>query len=369
MKIDFRELDQKRLDLAAQHYEEHGYFILTGIEQAVAAEYRPILAGIIGVEEQELEHLFAADRPIGILPPEIRQKLARVTATDGLADKLVATLQPVLRRLIGPLLHVSSSFHAQFKGAPVKTVDHGGYGQDYLEVHGPYLLHQDFTGANIPTSPSAVTLWTALNTTPDWNLRLYPGSHRIGMLCNRWIELTDTRLQPLGEPVDIAAEVGTAVIFNAMILHGTSNAGPRQRVSFDIRFFPLCGFLPSKVRTAGHASIEEIECLAASAPGPVLQAPLAEARVFLGEQVAIEDAPAHSVLNWVNYINLRTHGRPAEALPYLAAFTNQDIGIDPPEVYASKFHEYATHTGTIECARRCVAGGRTSEIGVATHAK
>jgi hypothetical protein len=367
MRIDIRELDQTRLDMAAQHYEEYGYFILTGIEQAVTAVYRPILAGIIGVEERELDTVFSADRSMGILPPGIRQKLARVTTTEALAETLIVNLQPVLRRLLGPLVHVSSSFHAQFKGAPVKSVDHGGYGQDYLEVHGPYLLHQDFTGANIPTSPSAVTLWTGLNTTPDWNLRLYPGSHRAGMLCNRWIELTDPRLKPLGEPIDIRAEVGAAVIFNAMLLHGTSNAGPRQRVSCDIRFFPLCGFLPSEVRTAGHASLDEIERLAATAPGPVLRAPLGETRVFLGEDVALEDARAHCVTNWVNYINLGTRGKPAEALPYLEAFTNVEIGIDAPDVYASKFHQYPTHAETIERARQRL-GGVTPEIGVAAHA-
>jgi hypothetical protein len=369
MKIDFRELDQKQLERAAQHYEEHGYFLLTGIEQVVTAAYRPILAAIIGVRERELDGLFAPDRPMGILPEEVRQQLARVKTTESLAAALIGRLEPVLRRLVGPLLHISSSFHAQFKGAPVKSVDHGGYGQDYLEVHGPYLLHQDFTGAKMPTSPSAVTLWTGLNTTPDWNLRLYPGSHRAGMLCNRWIDLTDPRLEPFGNPVDIAAEVGTAVIFNAMLLHGTSNAGPRQRVSCDIRFFPLCGFLPSEVRTAGPASIADIDSLSATAPGPVLRAPLSETRIFLGEDVPLEDAPAHSVANWVNYINLETRGRHLDALRYLEAFTNREIGIDPPEVYAAKFHKYPARPETAERARQILAGGMASEIGVAAHAK
>jgi hypothetical protein len=46
-----------------------------------------------------------------------------------------------------------------------------------MEVHGAYLLHQDFTGAPIPTVPSGLTMWVGQNDCPNWTLRLYPGSN------------------------------------------------------------------------------------------------------------------------------------------------------------------------------------------------
>ena len=55
------------------------------------------------------------------------------------------------------------------------------------------------------------------------------------------------RLAQLAPPVEIEARAGTGVIFNALLFHGTGKLGARRRVSCDLRFFPLCGFLPSEV--------------------------------------------------------------------------------------------------------------------------
>lgn len=350
--LDLRELDRNRLEAAAQHYEEQGYLVLTGAEQAVTSVFRPILAEIIGVATPDLDELFKPDKPLGILPHEVRRKLSRVETSNRLAESLLTSLEPIVRRLLGPIVHVSSSFHAQLKSAPVKNVERGGYQSDYLEVHGPYLLHQDFTGANIPTSPSALTLWVAQNTTSNWNLRLYPGSHRYGMLCNRWIELNDPRLAVLGKPVDIEARRDMAVIFNAMLLHGTSNPGPMQRISCDIRFFPLCGFLPSQPRLVGGWTETTLDEMLAAARGPTLRAPLLETQLYAGIFTPPEPAPPHSVLNWVNFVNCVIQGDPAAALSYLERFTNREIGIDPPEVYASKFLAHPVNQQTLERARR-----------------
>lgn len=354
MNIDFRDLDKKHLEAAARHYEEHGYFILTGVEEALSARFRPILADLIGVDSSELEGLFAPDRPLGILPSQLRRKLARVETSDALADTLVNTLEPIIRRLIGPVVQVSSTFHAQIKGAPLDYADHGGAQHDYLEVHVPFQLHQDFTGATIPTSPSAVTLWVALNTAPDWNLRLYPGSHRYGMLCNRFIDLADPRLAALGKPLDIQARAGTAVLFNAMLLHGTSNPGPTQRVSCDIRFFPRCGFLPSQPRPVGNGTGGTMAELLPTAPGPTLRAPLLETQIYMGIPTALESAPEHSVLNWVNCVNCLVEGNLVAALPHLERFTNRVIGLDPPEVYVSKFLRRPTYQQRPHGARECL---------------
>jgi hypothetical protein len=184
-------------------------------------------------------------------------------------------------------------------------------------------------------------------------LRLYPGSHRQGLLTSRWLELDDPRVTPMGKPLDIEAREGTAVVFNSLVLHGTSNPGPMQRVSCDIRFFPLCGFLPSTPRVLSRTAARNREC--AGVEHPVLCAPILEDRVWLGQDVEIEEPPEHSVLNWVHYIANVRNGEPEEALRYLERFTNQRIGVDGPGVYAARFHGCRVYESTIETARRALA--------------
>ncbi len=325
------------LGAIAREFDERGFVVLDGAEQGVTRHFLDILTDILGSDSHGGGSHFLADKPVGVLPRGLRAQLARVKTSEELAGSLISAIGPLLERLIGPLGHVSSTFHSQFKGEPVRAVDHGGYAEDHLEVHGPYLLHQDFTGANIPTSPSAVTLWAALNSSPDWTLRLFPGSHRRGLLCNRWLELDDPRVAALGAPVDVTAQVGRVVLFNALILHGSSNAGPRQRVSCDIRFFPVCGFLPSPVRRFGHHDIGQ---LLGRTYGAVLRAPLLESEIFLGRGAPLQAAPPHSVLNWVNVVNLLAEDRRDDSLRYLERFTNTDIGVDRASAYAAKFLDY-----------------------------
>jgi hypothetical protein len=262
-----------------------------------------------------------------------------------------------LTRLIGPLVHVSSTFHAQFKGEGAQKVDHGGYSQatEYMEVHGPYLLHQDFAGASIPTSPSAMTLWVAMNDCPNWNLRLYPGSHRRGLICNSWLALDDERLAPLGEPIDIIARAGTAVCFNALMLHGTSNPGPLKRVSCDIRFFPLCGFLPSETHFLDPSPCNALRDGLDHAFSPVLQAPLLEDQVFLGNEIQLGDVPSQSVLNWVRFLSDVVAGRKDEALAHLERFVNTEMGFDSVTAYDSKFRNQPVCEETLRAVRKRVA--------------
>lgn len=348
MNIDLQNLNPQQLEAAARHYAEYGFVLLNGLEETITAKFRPVLAEKIGVDERELPHFLAPETSSEIFPPEVRQRLGRVETSRPFALSLLRTLQPLLTRLIGPLIHVSSTFHAQFKGEGVKGVDHGGYtAGDYMELHGPYLLHQDFAGASIPTSPSAVTLWVAMNDCPWWNLRLYPGSHQRGLLCNKWLRLDDECLAPLGEPIDVPARAGSAVLFNALMLHGTSNPGPLRRVSCDVRFFPLCGYLPSETHLLGNfpsLSLREgIEC----AFSPVLQSPLLEDQLFLGQKIQLGDVPSLSVLNWVKYLDLVLAGKQDQALPYLEHFVNTDIGSDSASVYAAKFHNQPVHQETL----------------------
>lgn len=357
MNIDLQHLDSQQLEAAAQHYAERGFILLSGLEDIVTAKFRPVLADRIGVNEHELGAILNPANSGVIFPPQVRERLGRIETSRPFAQTLLGVLRPLLTRLIGPLVHVSSTFHAQFKGEGAQEVDHGGYSEatEYMEVHGPYLLHQDFAGASIPTSPSAMTLWVPMNDCLNWNLRLYPGSHRRGLICNSWLALDDERLAPLGEPVDIVARAGTAVCFNALMLHGTSNPGPLKRVSCDIRFFPLCGFLPSETHLLDASPSNALREGLDRAFSPVLQAPLLEDQVFLGDEIQLGDVPPLSVLNWVKYLSHVVAGRKDEALAHLERFVNTDMGFDSVTAYNAKFTSQPVCEATLLSVRKQVA--------------
>src|SRR5262249_47214933 len=154
--------------------------------------------------------------------------------------------------------------------------------------------------ASLPTSPSAVTLWIAMNSCPDWNLRVFPGSHRRGLLWHAWVALDDPRLAAVGPPGGLPPRGRAAGPVNCHPLPRPRPPRPRRRGGCDIRFFPLCGFLPSRVHGIGPIAV--IDEGLARRPGPVLRAPLRESQVFLGLVREREHAEPHSVLNWVNYI-------------------------------------------------------------------
>jgi hypothetical protein len=347
MRYHITELAGERLDEAARHYDERGFIVIDGVESSVARHFRPLLAERLGVGESSLDALFDASSEPVVLPLETRQRLSRIDSTPELARAILPAVGPVLTRLLGPVLHVSSTFHGQFKGGDAPAVDHGGYGAQYLEVQGQYLIHQDFTGARIPTSPCQLTLWVAQNTSPDWNLRLYPGSHRHGLVCHQWLSLDDPRLAAFGEPVDIQAKIGTVVIFSSLLLHASSNPGPRRRVSCDIRFFPLCGFLPSTPHVLGTQPARVLRDRFAAKEGPTLAAPIRETLAYLGHDVLDASVPKHSILNWANYLHHYVRGEADEARPYMERFVNQEIGVDDPSVYTTKFHNQPIHSATI----------------------
>jgi hypothetical protein len=300
----------------------------------------------------ELERILEPDSPPVVLPEEIRKRMSRITSTPDLQQTLLGNLNEMLRRLIGPFVHVSSTFHGQFKGGDAKPVDHGGYDPNakYLEVQGQYLIHQDFAGAALPTSPCGVTLWTPLNSCPEWNLRLYPGSHRHGLLCQEWMKLEDPRLASFGEAIDVKAEAGTAVVFNALLLHSSSNPGFRRRVSCDIRFFPLCAFLPSEVHVLGSDPLAELRRGLVRADGPTLREPFLEAAAFMGIQRDLEKTEKYSILNWSNFVRNTVDGHLDAALADLTRFVNVERGIDGVDAYM-KFHDRQLHASTLSGLR------------------
>lgn len=357
MRFDLAGLSAASLERMAAAYEADGYFILDGVGDAITQHFRPLIAEMVGVPEAELETLLDPDSPPVVLPPEVRQRLSRIATTPALADAIFGGLGPVLERLIGPLVHISSSFHGQFKGGDVRPVDHGGYDPNaqYLEVQGQYLIHQDFSGAAIPTTPSGLTLWVALNSCPDWNLRVIPGSHRHGLLCQQWLSLEDARLDAFEQPIDIEPRAGSAVIFNSLLLHSSSKPGFKRRVSCDIRFFPFCGFLPSEVRVLDDHPVAAIRAGLERNDGPTLRAPLLESLAFMGQRVFDDTVPPHSILNWSNYLDLLLRGDAEAALPHLSRMVNTEQGVDGPDAYTGKFHDKPVHAATLRQVRDRIA--------------
>ena len=337
--FELSELAGAGLEKAAFEYARDGYIILEGVGRTVTSLFEPFLHRIFDGADVTSEEVL---RPTGQveLSLAVRKQISKVASSSSLAAALLQRLGGLFKRLIGPIIHVSSTFHLQIKGGGVAApaVDHGGYpdGTRYLEPCGLYLLHQDFTGATIPTSPSALTLWVALNDCPDYNLRIFPGSHRKGMLCNRWVDLASPDLAPLGEPVDIVAKRGRAVVFNAMCLHGSSNPGAQRRVSCDIRFFPLCGFLPSTPWILGEDPLEELT-RANEGDAPVLRSPRLEARAFLGEPVEVPAADGEIVYRWPRYVAALCRGDETAASE-LARYANPEVTGETGDVYVKKYH-------------------------------
>jgi len=166
--------------------------------------------------------------------------------------------------------------------------------------------------------------------------------------------LDDPRLQTFARPIDLPARVGTGVLFNAMILHGTSNPGPQRRVSCDLRFFPLCGFLPSEVHVLDARGAGALRERQHRVNGPTLRTPLLESLVFLGERVEMDDPPPHSTLNWARYLAHVMDGAPQLGLPYLHRFINTTLLDDPPSVFVEKFHGRPVHEDNLKALRDLV---------------
>lgn len=364
MDLDVTTVSPQQLERAAQFYDEHGYLRLSGLQHGITGAFEKCLADAIGISVEDFQPLLDPHAGAAVFSHDVRQRLSRIATTPPLAQTLVSRLAPILSTLIGPLAHVSSTYHGQFKGGALNEASrdiatyHNEGKADYMEVHGAYRLHQDFTGASLPTSPSGVTLWVALNACPESTLRLFPGSHRLGLFCHKMWKTDDPRLELLPAPVDFEARAGTGVLFNALLFHGTGKLGSLRRVSCDIRFYPLTGFLPSDVHALEADPLERLHHARARAAGDTLLAPILEQLAYLGEDVAVEPRPALSVLNWANYLVELMHGQPDAALPHLSRFINTDLLEDPPSVFTRKFHNRELQTDRLRTVRERVAESR-----------
>lgn len=351
--FDLSRLDGGMLDELSAFFEEEGYCMLRGLKETVTDLYYPVLMQTTGMSRSELESLIDPKSREQVLPKEFRQKLSRVSTTPALAQDLIRALKPVLARLVGPIVHASRDFHAQFKCGATGRVGYGGYDSQasFMEVHGAYQLHQDFTGASLPTSPAAVIVWVGLNECPDWPVRLYPKSHKLGLLCREFISVDHERLSQFGDPIEFEAKPGTGIIFNSLLLHGTGHSGPGRRVSSDIRFFPSCPYLQSPVYSLVDSSSAFIQERLERESGPTLQAPLLENLALAGSMGDPVEATAHSILNWANYLNEVCNGSPDQAIRYIERFSNEEMGLDSAEAYVKQFHGWPMHAATLDQIR------------------
>jgi hypothetical protein len=354
MNFNVREATPADVAEATAFFEENGYLPLTGLEGPIVDGFRRIVAETVGAgDEAAMAALLAPDGEPIVFPREIRHRLSKIATPPAFGRTLLRELEPIIVALIGPLVHVSSTFHGQFKGGVTQGVEtyHNQNAADFMEVHGPWNLHQDFAGASLPTSPSGLTLWTPMNTCTNWTLRFYPGSHRRGLFCHKLWKLDDPRLERFGPPVDFPARLGTGVLFNALMLHGTSNPGQARRVSCDLRFFPLCGFLPSTVHVLGRYPMETLRRAVDTATGPVLQTPLLEALVFLGATVPSATPAPHSSLNWVQYLSHLVGGDHNTALAFLDRFINRELLDEDPSVFIEKWRDCRLEVANLETVR------------------
>ncbi len=337
-----RELDDltgHRLEEAATQFETEGYLILDGVEQPITRHFRSILAERLRVDGETFASMLDA-----------RKRLTRLPTSSALADQILGPLHPLFLRLLGPFVHVSRTFQGQFQDGEVAPIDPAEDGEDHPEVPGPHLVHQSFSSATIPTSPSGVTLWVGLDTTPDCTVRLYPGSHRYGLLSRQGIPPDDPRLAPFGEPIHIPAQAGRAVVFNSLLLHSMNHESPRRCVSCAIRFFPLCGFLRSLPHCLDRAPAQRLLQGIAGAEEPTLRAPLLETLACLGALLPDEEVLPHSMVNWAHYVARLVAGDPEGALPWLERFVNTDVGLDPASAYVPALHDRVIHPDPIRVA-------------------
>jgi len=359
MRFDLRDATPASLAEAAACYGRQGYLLLGGLEQAVLPRFDRALADALRIAPAALGPILDGRHAPEHLAPEVLARMSKVPTDRELAAGLLDTFEPLLLRLLGAFVQVSSDFHIQFKSGIDGVVDHGGFHPGHREVQGIHLLHQDFTGASIPTSPSAVTLWVPLNDCDQWTLRMFPGGHAHGLLANEFLHFDDPRLAALGPPLDIAARRGEAVLFNALMMHGSSNPGPARRVSCDLRFFPLTAHLPSEIHVLGADPVaQHLAGLAelSEADHDSLRAPFLETLAFL-EQPAPEIQPrGRSVLWWVQYLRRLVTGDRAGARESFERFVNVAFGVDDYPAF-ERFFDGPRYAQPLERLRARLAGG------------
>ena len=333
MFIPFR---RANLDEVVAHYEREGFVILTDVDPRPAQILRQIVCAASGLTPDRLRDIGRNGTNL-LLSPEARTALARPVMTPELQEVCLEVFGELLLRLLGPIIHVSQTFHPQIKSQATEQTILDGYSGDGLEVQAVYGFHQDFTAARVLTSPSAMVCWVPLNTCERNTLRVYPRSHRLGLLTNRWLPLDIPGIERLGAPIDVQAKEGQVLLFNFMLMHGGSNPGPSTRISCDLRFFPFCGIIDSAPVTLQSQPIRWIQSRLDHGLGDMLQAPLCETLSYCGMPMARSTPRPYSNLHWAKFLEAPVKQEIDKGLEATARWVNTEVGFDPVAAYQQRF--------------------------------
>jgi hypothetical protein len=354
-------LRQQQFPAIVDFYSRHGFVVLTDVDPKLAAAFRHVVGETTGLTDEQIRRAGRGEEVA--ISSDARAKLARPEMTPELRNLLFATLGDLVVELLGPFIHVSNSYHPQIKRTQ-STYILKGYSGDGLEVEAPYGLHQDFTAARLVTSPSAIVCWIPLNSCEFNALRVYSDTANRGMLTNRWLRPDEGGVEQLGPSVEVKAEEGQVLLFNFLVMHGTTRPGPATRISCDARFFPLCGILDSEATVLRPDPVAWIRARLREPLTEPLAGPLYEALAYLGETIEWPSVRQHSVLHWARVIEGLVRGDAAQVRDGVAQFVNTQDGFDPAGDYVERFaglalqpRAYRSVLGHLspEAAARCAA--------------
>src|SRR5205823_1793660 len=100
--FDIAKLEPGTLLAMAEHYEEHGFCVLTGLQEIVTDRFLEVLAAVTGSNNGDLRQILDPTKPGEIFDRDLRKKLSRVETPAEFASLLLGVLEPVLKRLVGP---------------------------------------------------------------------------------------------------------------------------------------------------------------------------------------------------------------------------------------------------------------------------
>lgn len=338
-------LSSATLDAIVAGFQRDGVVVLTDVDPGPLNILTGMLAAQSGLSAAEIR---AAGQEGGVeITADIRAKLARGYMTPELRDASHAVFGDLLVRLVGPIVHTSQTFHYQLKERTQRDVILHGYHGDGREVQSLYGIHNEFTAARVLTTPSAVVCWVPLNTFDGKALYFYPGSHRHGLLANRWLPRHDQcdGIERVGPVVEYQPRLGEVLIFNFLVLHGSGAAvlpeptpGPQPtRISCDLRFFPLAGILDSEASLLCPNPVAWMREQERALDDDLLRAPLWESLAYLGERINWPTLPENSVAHWGRFVEGLVQGDAAKREDAIRHLANTAIGFDAIESYLERF--------------------------------
>jgi len=321
-----------------EFYNRHGFVILTDVDPALPAAFRKVLTDTMGLSSQQIRQAGEGE-PMHV-SSEARARLARPETTPDLREVLLATLGDLVVELLGPIIHVGNTYHPQIKRSQSTHILKGYFG-DGLEVEAPYGLHQDFTAGRIVTSPNGIVCWIPVNTCEFNALRVFTDTVGRGLLANRWLPPDEAGVDQLGPSIEVKAQEGQVLLFNFLVMHGTTRPGPATRISCDARFYSFCGILDSEPAVLRPDPVDWIRARLREPRGETLAGPLYETLAYLGESIDWPELHPLSILHWARIIEGVVQGDADEVRGAIAQFVNCERGFDPLAGYVERFSDLA----------------------------